>query len=84
MSVHLTGVHLIGVYLISVYLISVHLMSVSHRRDLTGVQLVGGFCDFDLSLSVRMSRRTLGSFSPWSFPQNHRGVAGKLAQGYTR
>ena len=74
MSVHLTGVHLIGVYLISV-----HLMSVSHRRDLTGVQLVGGFCDFDLSLSVRMSRRILGSFSPWSFPQNHRGVVGKLA-----
>src|SRR5256885_3927578 len=46
-GIHLTGVHLTGVHLIGVYLISVHLMSVSHRRDLTGVQLVGGFGDFD-------------------------------------
>jgi hypothetical protein len=46
--IHLTGVYLTGVHLIGVYLISVHLMSVSHRCDLRGVQLVGGWvCDFD-------------------------------------
>jgi len=38
--VYLTGINLTGVHLTGM-----HLMSVSYRRDLTGVQLVGGFCD---------------------------------------
>ena len=41
---HLIGVYLTGINLTGVHLTGMHLMSVSYRRDLTGVQLVGGFC----------------------------------------